>query len=90
MRRKDLDYVVIAAMFLCGFYVTLSGLVTDLFGLHQFVLHRYAGYACAGLIALHLVFNWGRVVAYLRRWLDRSKWIPGSPDTKELVECPEI
>ena len=73
MRRRDLDYVVIAAMLLSGLYVTLSGVVTDLFGLHQFALHRYAGYACAGLIALHLALNWGRVVAYLRRRLGRAE-----------------
>jgi SagB-type dehydrogenase family enzyme len=72
MRRRDLNYAVIALMLLSGLYVTLSGVVTDLFGLHQFALHRYAGYACAGLVALHLAFNGGRVVAYLRRRLGRA------------------
>ena len=47
MKRKHLDYAIIAAMFASGLYVTLSGLVTGVFGLHQFALHRYAGYACA-------------------------------------------
>jgi SagB-type dehydrogenase family enzyme len=71
MRRKDVDYVVVAAMLLSGLYVTLSGLVTDLFGLHQFALHRCAGYACAALIVLHLALNWRRIVAYLGRRLAR-------------------
>lgn len=48
MRRKDLDYAVIAAMLLSGLYVMLSGLVTDLFGLHQFILYCYTAYVCAG------------------------------------------
>ena len=73
MRRKDLDYAVIAAMLASGLYVTASGVVTDLFGLHQFALHRYAGYACAASVVLHLALNWGRVAAYLRRRLGRRE-----------------
>jgi SagB-type dehydrogenase family enzyme len=69
MRRKHLDYAVIAAMFASGLYVTLSGVVAGLFGFPQFFLHRYAGYVCAVLVMVHLALNWKRVVAYLRRWL---------------------
>ena len=71
MGRKDLDYVVIAAMLVSGLYVTISGLIADAFGFPQFFLHRYAGYAWAGLGALHLTLNWGRVSGYLRRRLAR-------------------
>jgi len=71
--RRDFHYLIIVAMLASGLYVTISGLVTDLFGLHQFALHRYAGYACAGLAVLHLALNWGRVVAYLRRRLGRPE-----------------
>jgi len=67
MRRKDLDYLVIAAMFVSGLYVTLSGLVAGLFGFPQFFLHRYAGYVCAESVVLHLALNWGRIAVYLRR-----------------------
>ncbi len=89
-RRKDLDYAVIAAMLLSGIYVTASGLVTDLFGLHQFAFHRYAGYTCAGLIVIHLALNWGRVMAYLKRRIGSAKgresW--GAKD-RERVSRPE-
>jgi SagB-type dehydrogenase family enzyme len=71
MRRKDLDYLVIFAMFFSGLYVAVSGLVAGLFGFPQFFLHRYAGYVCVGLILFHLVLNWGRVTGYLRRRLGR-------------------
>ncbi len=67
MRRRDLDYLVIAAMFISGLYVTVSGLLADVFGLPQFFLHRYAGYTCAGLVAVHLALNWNRVTVYLRQ-----------------------
>jgi len=73
VRRKDLDYAVIAAMFLSGVYVTVSGLVMDVLGLHQFVLHVQAGYVCAALAVVHLALNWGRVMAYLRHRLGRPK-----------------
>ena len=67
MRRRDLDYAVISVMVLSGLYVTVTGVVADLFGLHQFVYHRYAGYVCAGFILLHVALNWRRVMAYVGR-----------------------
>jgi SagB-type dehydrogenase family enzyme len=71
--QRDFNYLVIAAMFASGLYVTISGLVTDLFGLHQFFFHRYAGYVCAAMALLHLALNWGWVTAYLRRRFGRSR-----------------
>jgi SagB-type dehydrogenase family enzyme len=67
MSRRDLDYAVIAVMVLSGLYVTVTGVVADLFGLHQFVYHSFAGYVCAGFTLLHVALNWQRVTAYLRR-----------------------
>lgn len=67
MTRRDVDYLVIAAMLISGFYVTASGLVAGLFGFPQFFLHRYAGYLCAALVTVHLVLNWKRIMAYLRQ-----------------------
>lgn len=67
MTRRDLDYLVIFGMLLSGLYVTVTGIVSDLFGLHQFIYHSLAGYVCAGFIALHVVLNWPRVTAYLGR-----------------------
>jgi SagB-type dehydrogenase family enzyme len=66
------DYLVVAAMLVSGLYVAISGLVADLFGFPQFFLLRYAGYACVGLIALHLTLNWGRIAAYLRWRIGRT------------------
>lgn len=67
MRRIDLDYLVIVALLTSGLYVVITGLVMDLFGLHRFFLHIFAGYASATLAGLHLVLNWRRVTTYLRR-----------------------
>ncbi|NOX60942.1 MAG: SagB/ThcOx family dehydrogenase [Chloroflexi bacterium] len=45
----------------------------DAWGARQFAFHRYAGYLSAALAALHLLFNWSRVRAYLRWRLKRMK-----------------
>jgi len=71
MQSKDLDYLIIVGLLLSGLYVAITGLVMDLFGLHRFFLHRYAGYVAAALGGLHLILNWGRVTAYLGRRLGR-------------------
>ena len=83
MRRRDLDYLVIVLMLASGLYVTVTGLIADLFGLHQFTFHSYAGYLCAGFILLHVALNWRRATAYLGRLLRRwRRGIGGSRGTK--------
>jgi hypothetical protein len=66
MKRKDLDYAVIAAMLVSGFYTALTGLLMDLLDLPLFALHDHAGYACAVLAGAHLVLNWKKVKGFLR------------------------
>ena len=56
--RKNVDYLVIAAMLLSGLYVGATGLVMDWFGLHRFAYHQYVGYTWAVLAVVHLILNW--------------------------------
>jgi SagB-type dehydrogenase family enzyme len=72
MRRKDLGYLLIAGMLVSGLYVAVTGVVAGLFGLHQFVLHSYAGYICAGLVLLHVALNWGRMTTYVGSLFGRT------------------
>jgi SagB-type dehydrogenase family enzyme len=67
VRNKDLDYLVIAAMFLSGLYVATTGLVMDWFGLHRFAYHNFAGYVLAVAAMVHVALNWRRITVYLRR-----------------------
>jgi SagB-type dehydrogenase family enzyme len=67
VRNKDLDYLVIAAMFLSGMYVATTGLVMDWFGLHRFAYHNFAGYVLAVAAIVHVALNWRRITVYLRR-----------------------
>ena len=86
VRRKDIDYLVIAAMLLSGLYVASTGLVMDWFGLHRFVFHHYVGYAWAALAVLHVVLNWGRIRAYVRRRFVRpsARDLP-TPEERTLI-----
>jgi SagB-type dehydrogenase family enzyme len=88
MRRRDVDYLLIAAMAISGLYVTATGVIADLFGLHQFVFHSYAGYLCAGFILLHLALNWQRAMAYLRHLVERQG--PREPTKREQEEGPVV
>jgi hypothetical protein len=67
MRRRNLDYIIIAAMLLSGLYTATTGVVMDLLDLPLLALHHYAGYACAILAGIHLFFNWKKVEAFLGR-----------------------
>ena len=67
MKRRDVDYIVIALMLASGLYVTLTGLIADLFGLHQVILHSEAGYICAGSIVVHIALNGRSGIVYLRQ-----------------------
>jgi SagB-type dehydrogenase family enzyme len=73
MRQKDLDYLVAAALTLCGLYVAITGFVADVFGFPQITLHAEVGYACAVLGALHLALNWRQVTTYIRRRFGRRR-----------------
>ena len=68
MRRRDLDYIIIVAMFLSGLYTALTGLVMGLLDLRLFAFHHHhhIGYVCTVLAGLHLILNWKRIKAFLR------------------------
>ncbi|MBN1813905.1 MAG: SagB family peptide dehydrogenase [Anaerolineae bacterium] len=73
MERKGLDYLVIAALLVSGLYVTVTGLVADVFGFPQIAFHAEVGYACAVLAVAHLALNWRQVTAYVRLRLGRRR-----------------
>ncbi|GAB4540803.1 MAG: hypothetical protein Kow0063_31000 [Anaerolineae bacterium] len=80
LRKRDFDYLVISAMLLSGLYVAVTGLAMDWFGLHRFAWHHYVGYTWAVLASMHLVLNWGRIQAYVRRRLQPlpERWVPAA------------
>ncbi|MGD1992301.1 MAG: SagB/ThcOx family dehydrogenase, partial [Anaerolineae bacterium] len=87
MRRRDVNYIVIAAMTVAAAYATASGLIADLFGFPQFVLHAYAGYAWAALGIVHIVLSWQRIIAFLRSRFGRRR--SRRPDTGDKASIEE-
>jgi SagB-type dehydrogenase family enzyme len=61
MQRWGLRYLLNIALLVAVVVVLLTGLLTDQLDLHEFAPHRWAGYAVAALVALHLGLRW--------RWL---------------------
>ncbi|MGD1906813.1 MAG: hypothetical protein ACFB0C_12570 [Leptolyngbyaceae cyanobacterium] len=45
MKRRDLDYGVIALLVGSSIYVFITGLIADTMGLHHFGFHSQVGYA---------------------------------------------
>ena len=84
MKKMDLDYLVIAVLFLSGLYVAATGLLMGLFGTPQFFWHSYAGYLSGTVAAIHLALKWSRVTAYLRRRLKRALPLFGHPGNGNL------
>jgi len=74
MRRTDLNYLVIALLVGGSLYLLLSGLMMDTMGLHRFAFHAQVGYAWVAFAVAHLLFSWGRLLAY---W--RHRWRPHPP-----------
>jgi len=85
MKRRHLEYAVIAGMLLTGTYVLVSGLLAHLLGFPQFLLHRWAGYTCAALALVHLALNRQRVLHYLRS-LRRRPQRPAAPPAAPMAE----
>jgi len=85
MKRRDLHYIVIAAMLVSGLYTAVTGLIADLLGLHRFARHPFAGYLCAVLVLVHIALSWRRVLAYVRG-LSRRLRGPDSAAEREADE----
>jgi hypothetical protein len=68
MKRRNLDYIIIVAMFLSGLYTMLTGLVADLLGIRLLAFHHHyhVGYTCVILAGIHLILNWKKFKVFLR------------------------
>jgi SagB-type dehydrogenase family enzyme len=62
--RNDLNFVSSAGLILSGLATGATGIVADLWDLNDFWYHTVSGYVMGAFAALHLVFNWGRMVGY--------------------------
>ena len=58
MPRKFLRYALAVVLLGAAVVVFLTGLLVDRLDLHQFAVHRWAGYVLAALVAVHLAAHW--------------------------------
>jgi SagB-type dehydrogenase family enzyme len=64
--RNDARLLVNIGLLVTAFLAALTGWVADLWDLHDFFYHRYAGYAMVGLGLAHVVLYWRQFVGYIR------------------------
>jgi SagB-type dehydrogenase family enzyme len=64
--RHDLSYSISAGLLALATVTALTGLVSDLWDLNDFVFHKYAGYVLALMVLAHIYLHWGRLVSYIR------------------------
>ena len=58
MPRRFLRYALDAVLLGAAVVAFLSGLLVDRLGLHQFAVHRWAGYVLAALVVVHVAAHW--------------------------------
>ncbi len=66
MSRRRVRYILNGLLLAAAVVVILTGFVVDRLDLNQFTPHRWAGYAVAVLIAIHVGLHW--------RWFLPSRW----------------
>jgi SagB-type dehydrogenase family enzyme len=69
MSRRRVRYILNGLLLVAAVVVILTGFVVDRLDLNQFTPHRWAGYAVAVLIAIHVGLHW--------RWFLPSRWVGG-------------
>jgi hypothetical protein len=64
--RHDLSFLVSAGLLVVATFAAVTGWVSDLLDLNDFVYHSYAGYSMAVLALLHVYLHWRQLTGYAR------------------------
>lgn len=70
--RRDAGYLVSAVLLVVTVVAVATGVVADVWDLHDFIYHRWAGYTLAVVALVHVLLHWNRLVRYVRRRLKRG------------------
>ena len=63
---RDVSFSISAGLIVVAGFLAITGLVSDLWDLNEFVLHKYAGYVVVILGFTHVALHWGRLTSYFR------------------------
>jgi SagB-type dehydrogenase family enzyme len=89
--RRDADHATSALLLVLAVATILTGAIAHLWDLNEFWWHTYSGYAMAAAALAHVVFNWGRLVAYARfRLRPRARPGPRRPPAAPPRSTPEV
>ncbi len=80
--RRDLSFLVSAGLLVVASTAAVTGWVSDLWDLNDFVYHTYAGYTMAVLALVHVFLHWRQFVAY-GRW----RVVKGGRRRRRVVEA---
>lgn len=67
MKRSDVEYIVSILLLISIITTGVLGYIQSQLELRKFVPHRYFAYTTLCLAAVHLYFNIGKIMKYLRQ-----------------------
>ena len=89
--RHDASFLVSVGLLVFATAAAITGWVSDLWDLNDFIYHRYAGYAAAVLAGVHVCLHWRRLVAYGRwRLFKRSRRRRTVRETSQIRPLPAL
>jgi SagB-type dehydrogenase family enzyme len=88
MTKYDISYLISVQLLIGAVITAISGLVSDLWDLNEFVYHKYTAYPTAALALAHVCLHWRQLVGYIRWRLGRkARGQEGRGDRKEEFLC---
>jgi SagB-type dehydrogenase family enzyme len=98
VRRHDIRFLVSTGLLVVVAFTAITGWVSDLWDLNDFVFHTYSGYAMAVLALLHVSLNWRQLTGYARwrlrrrsrrhRVVEKGSAARAAPALGELLRAP--
>lgn len=70
--RHDISYLVSVGLLVTATVAAVTGWISDLWDLNEFVYHKYTGYAAATLALAHVYLHWNQLMGYARWRLSRK------------------
>jgi hypothetical protein len=66
--RLDINFLICVLLFFCIGVTGFTGYLQVRLDLHRFVFHKYFAYASLIFTCLHMLINWKKIKAFIRRF----------------------
>jgi len=81
--QHDMSYLISAVLLVAAGITTLTGLVSDLWDINDFVLHKYSAYILVFIGLTHVYLHWDRLISYIR-------WRMGRHPRRAQLRSPAV